>query len=130
MAIRRRNNKMEWYKLLSIILGGGGFLSLVIGIYTARAKKTTIEIENFKKLFDESQEERENIRKQHLDYMAQTDAKIDRLERKVDYMDKRNAIKMRAINSAYRCKLPEKTEDCPVLKTLSKESEVEQCNNN
>ena len=31
---------------------------------------------------------------------------------------------MRAINSAYRCKLPEKLpDDCPVLKTLSDESE-------
>lgn len=112
------------------ILIGGGLLTAGVSIYMARAKKSTIEIENFKKLFDEAQEERENIRQQHIDYMAQTDAKIDRLERKIDYSDKRNAIKMRAINSAYRCKLPEKTEDCPVLKTLSKESEVEQCNNN
>lgn len=121
---------MEWWVNSLIALFGGGFVSGVVHLYTAKAKKSTIEIENFKKLFDEAQEERENIRQQHIDYMAQTDAKIERLERKIDYSDKRNTIKMRAINSAYRCKLPEKTEDCPVLKTLSKESEVEQCNNN
>lgn len=124
---------MEWYNLLSIILGGSGLIGGGISIYTARVKKDSMEIDNFKKLFDEAQEERENIRKQHIDYMAQTDAKIDRLEKKIDFSDKRNAIKMRAINSAYRCKLPEKTEDCPVLKTLNKECDSDTCdsvNNN
>lgn len=118
---------MEWFNvfiaLVSVLGGTGGFISL----YTAKAKKSSMEIENFKKLFDEAQEERENIRQQHQNYMQQTDAKIDRLERKIDYSDKRNAIKMRAINSAYRCKLPDKVEDCPVLKTLNKESDNDVC---
>lgn len=124
---------MEWYNILIMILGGVGGTGGIISIYTAKAKKDSMEIDNFKKLFDEAQEERENIRKQHIDYMAQTDAKIDRLEKKIDFSDKRNAIKMRAINSAYRCKLPEKTEDCPVLKTLNKECDSDTCdsvNNN
>lgn len=112
---------MEWYEILIGALGTLGGAGGFISIYTAKAKKSTIEIENFKKLFDEAQEERENIRKQHLDYMGQTDKKIDDLEKKIEYMDKRNTIKMRAINSAYRCTLPEKTEDCPVLMTLNKE---------
>lgn len=115
---------MEWYQIILLILGGIGGTSGIISLYTAKAKKSSMEIENFKKLFDEAQEERESIRKSHQDYMNQTDAKIDRLEKKIDYSDKRNAIKMRAINSAYRCKLPEKLpDDCPVLKTLSDESE-------
>lgn len=118
---------MDIFGILAIIFGGGGIISGGISLYTAKAKKSTIEIENFKKLFDEAQEERENIKRQHQDYMAQTDAKIDRLEKKIDYSDKRNAIKMRAINSAYRCKLPEKVEDCPVLKTLNKESDNDVC---
>lgn len=121
---------MEWYEiiitLVSLVGGTGGFISL----YTAKAKKSSMEIDNFKKLFDEAQEERESIRQQHIDYMAQTDAKIDRLEKKIDYSDKRNAIKMRAINSAYRCKLPDKVEDCPVLKTLNRESDNDVCGGN
>lgn len=119
---------MEWVNIISILLGGG-VVGSIISLYTAKAKKSTIEIENFKKLFDEAQEERENIRKQHIDYMTQTDNKIDRLEKKIEYMDKKNSIKLRAINSAYRCTLPENTEDCPVLKTLNKECEGDNCSN-
>lgn len=121
---------MEWYNILILILGGVGGTGGIISLYTAKAKKDSMEIDNFKKLFDEAQEERENIRKQHLDYMKQTDEKILKLEQKIDFSDKRNAIKMRAINSAYRCKLPENTEDCPVLKTLNQECDSDTCTNN
>lgn len=121
---------MEWYNILVMILGGVGGTGGLISLYTAKAKKSSMEIDNFKKLFDEAQEERENIRKSHQDYMAQTDAKILKLEQKIDYSDKRNAIKMRAINSAYRCRLPENTEDCPVLKTLNQECDSDTCTNN
>lgn len=124
---------MDILSILSVILGGGvggGIIGGIISLYNAKAKKNTIEIENLRKVIDEGQEERANIRQQHQEYMKQTDAKIDRLEKKIEYSDKRNAIKMRAINSAYRCKLPEKTEDCPVLKTLDKESKDDVCSTN
>lgn len=121
---------MEWYNIIVLILGGVGGTGGLISLYTAKAKKSSMEIDNFKKLFDEAQEERENIRKTHQDYMKETDAKILKLEQKIDYSDKRNAIKMRAINSAYRCRLPEKTEDCPVLQTLNQECDSDTCTNN
>lgn len=121
---------MEWYNIIVLILGGIGGTGGIITLYTAKAKKSSMEIDNFKKLFDEAQEERENIRKTHQDYMKETDAKILKLEQKIDFSDKRNAIKMRAINSAYRCRLPEKTEDCPVLKTLNQECDSDTCTNN
>lgn len=121
---------MEWYNIIVLILGGVGGTGGLISLYTAKAKKSSMEIDNFKKLFDEAQEERENIRQQHLDYMKQTDEKILKLEQKIDFSDKRNAIKMRAINSAYRCKLPEKTEDCPVLQTLNQECDSDTCTDN
>lgn len=116
---------MEWYSILISVLGLIGGAGGIVSLYTAKAKKSSMEIDNFKKLFDEAQEERTSIRQQHQDYMVQTDAKIDKLEKKIDFSDKRNAIKIRAINTAYRCKYPEKLpEDCPVLKTLSDESET------
>ena len=121
---------MEWYNILVLILGGVGGTGGLISLYTAKAKKDSMEIDNFKKLFDEAQEERANIRQQHIDYMRQTDEKIMKLEQKIDFSDKRNAIKMRAINSAYRCKLPEKTEDCPVLQTLNQECDSDTCTDN
>lgn len=118
---------MDVLSILAVIFGGGGLIGGGISIYNAKAKKNSLEIENFKKLFDEAQEERENIRQQHQDYMKQTDEKIDRLEKRIDYSDKRNAIKMRAINSAYRCTLPKDTKECPVLRTLNKESDNDVC---
>ena len=121
---------MEWYNIIVLILGGVGGTGGLISLYTAKAKKSSMEIDNFKKLFDEAQEERENIRKTHQDYMKETDAKILKLEQKIYYSDKRNAIKMRAINSAYRCRLTEKTEDCPVLQTLNQECDSDTCINN
>lgn len=112
---------MEWYQIVITILAAVGGTSGLISIYTAKAKKSTIEIENFKKLFDEAQEERENIRKLHVDYTTETNEKIKSLEHKIEQMDKRNTIKLRAINSAYRCTLPAEIKDCPVLKTLNTE---------
>lgn len=114
---------MEWYNILILILGGVGGTGGIISLYTAKEKKDSMEIDNFKKLFDEAQEERASIRQQHQDYMKQTDEKIDGLEKRIDYSDKRNAIKMRAINSAYRCTFPKDTKDCPVLRTLNTESD-------
>lgn len=122
---------MEWYEILIAVLGLVGGTSGILSIYTAKAKKDSMEIDNFKKMFDEAQEERSNIRKQHSEYMTQTDGKIDKLEKKIDRMEKRNAIKMRAINSAYRCTYPKDIKECPVLKTLhDEENECDSCNKN
>lgn len=113
---------MEWYGILSVILGGVGGASGLVSLYTAKAKKSTIEIENFKKLFDEAQEERKNIREMHNDYKIEMDEKINKLEKKVESMDARLSRKQRAVNAAYRCRFPDKIADCPVLQTLDEES--------
>lgn len=117
-----------WYETaLYIVAGLGGLTgisSAVLSIYKAKPEKATTEIENFKKLFDEAQEEREKLKESHNKYVEDTDKKIKGLEDKITEMDRRNSRKLRAINSAYRCKLPEKMSDCPVLKTLD-----EQCEN-
>lgn len=110
--------------LMDIITTSGGFAGIAsafVMVIKSISDKKNSDTDNLKKMLDEAQEERVNIRQQHLDYMNQTDKKIDDLEKKIEYMEKRNTIKMRAINSAYRCTLPEKTEDCPVLMTLNKE---------
>lgn len=122
---------MEWYETVKdVVSQSGGWVGIATAVTVlikSRSDKKTTDMENFNKMFNEGQEERENIRKQHREYQERTDKKIDDLEKKIEYMDKRNTIKMRAINSAYRCKLPENTEDCPVLKTLSKECGDDSC---
>lgn len=129
---------MAWSEILPMIFGGaagGGIIAGIIKLYTAKSTKNTIDVDNFKKIFDEAQElyttefkrmkeEREEAKKSSEEYRKTTDEKIDRMLKEMQSMQKTNNIKLRAINSAYRCGLPVKIEDCPVLKTLNEQGEV------
>lgn len=112
---------MNWYEIIIGIIGVLGGTGGFISIYTAKAKKSTIEIDNFKKLFDEAQEERKNIREMHQDYIKETDAKIAGLENKVKKVEDKNAHFLMTLYTAYKCKLPKNNEDCPVLNSLEKD---------
>lgn len=118
---------MTWYEILIYVIAGlggiTGISSTIIALYKAKPEKATTEIENFKKLFDEAQEERKILKESHSKYVEDTDKKIKDLESKMGEMDRRNTRKLRAINSAYRCTLPAKMSDCPVLKTLDDQCE-------
>lgn len=109
---------MTWYEIAVAIIGALGGTGGIISIYTAKAKKSTIEIDNFKKLFDEAQEERENIRKMHQDYVGETNTKIAGLEEKVTSVEAKNNRFLKTLYTAYKCKLPKNNEDCPVLNSL------------
>lgn len=116
---------MVWYEIAVYTVAGLGGLtgisSAILSFYKAKPEKATTEIENFKRLFDEAQEERKILKDNHEKYVSDTDKKIRGLEEKIMEMDRKNSRKLRAINSAYRCKLPEKMSDCPVLKTLDEQ---------
>lgn len=120
------NNIVEW---ILAGLSGGTLIKVFDYFYTAKSKKKAIDVDNFKKVFDEAQEmyreeigrlkeeidtlkkDKEEQDKATIAYRAETDKKIAQVQ-------KINTRKIRAINSAYKCQLPEKKEDCPVLKTL------------
>lgn len=112
---------MEWFTTLSSIVALVGGTGGIITLYTARAKKNGMEIDNFKKLFDETQEERKKLKQEHQEYRNEMDAKIEKLEKKVEEVNTTNARTLRAVNTAYRCPLPKVIEDCPVIDTLKKE---------
>lgn len=137
---------MEWYNILSIILGSGGFISVFISIYTAKSQKNSIDAETFKKFFDESQEryneelkrnreeielakkEREEAKRSSEVYRKANDEKVALMEKKMDNFELRMNIKMRAINAAQRCRKWEKRDDCPVINTYEMEMRKEKIN--
>ena len=114
---------MQWFEILLGVVAGVGGAGGIVTLYTARAKRTSVEIDNFKKLFDEAQQERDNIRNSHETYKTDTDGKIQRLETKIDNMYRRQNIHMRAINAAYGCRLTDSHKDCPVIRTLTEEED-------
>lgn len=110
---------MMWYEIFIAIIGSvggvGGIGAFIITIYNAKSNKTTIDIGNVTKMLDESREEREELRKSHREYVEEVDARIGKFEQTIEKMDRTNRAQTIAIYSAYRCKLPERIEDCPVL---------------
>ena len=114
---------MQWFEILLGVVAGVGGAGGIVTLYTARAKRTSVEIDNFKKLFDEAQQERDNIRSTHEAYRRHTDGKIAGLENKIDTMYRRQNILQRAINAAWGCRHTDAHRDCPVIKTLTEEEE-------
>ncbi|MCM1555819.1 MAG: hypothetical protein NC048_10065 [Bacteroides sp.] len=109
---------MEWYNIIVLIFGAIGGTGGIVSLFTAKAKRDGMLTESMQKIVDEAQEERASLRQIHNEYVEESDKRMKYLENKVNQLEKRDTIKMRAINSAYRCKLPAAIADCPVLKTL------------
>ena len=114
---------MDWQEILITALGCLGGTGGIVTLYMARAKRNSLEIDNFRKLFDEAQQERDNIRSTHEAYRRHTDGKIAGLENKIDTMYRRQNILQRAINAAWGCRHTDTHRDCPVIKTLTEEEE-------
>lgn len=112
---------MEWYNIIIAILGAVGGTGGVISIYTAKAKRDGMVTDSMQKIIDEAQEEREALRTLHNEYVEKTDKRIENLDKNIDQLRKDNIVNMRIISTAYRCRLAEKPEDCPVLRTLNDE---------
>lgn len=101
---------MEWYNIIVLVLGAVGGTGGIISIYTAHAKKTSIEIENLRNVLEEERTANEGLL-----------ARMKGLEELVDVLNKRDLLKMRAINAGWRCKFPADVSECPVIQTLRDE---------
>ena len=107
---------MEWYNIFSIILGalaGAG-----VSLYTAKSNKDTIDISNFQRLIEEEREERRILKEEYKDYKETVERKVEKVKADVEGMQKDNKKMITAIYQAYKCKLPQKLQDCPVVKLL------------
>jgi hypothetical protein len=105
---------MDWYNILSIILGalGGAGVSL----YTAKSNKDTIDISNFQRLIEEEREERRILKEEYKEYKESVDRKVEKVKIDFEKLQKDNKKMITSIFQAYKCKLPEKINDCPVIK--------------
>ena len=132
--------------LIGALFGGGA-------IYWKENKKAkqidnkAHEIENVLKLAEVQQKTIEGLQKQldenHAFHQKQLEELEARYEKRFEETDKRTAffkdkyekmearldIQDHAIAAAYRCNLPAKIEDCPVIQSLKQSKKCEECRN-
>lgn len=95
--------------LTSIVsLIGGGWL---FNLYSARPRKTSLEIDNMKEVL-------ETMKESNRTYREDTDRTIRGLNKEIEDLKKNQKIKDDAIYSAYDCPFPAKPSDCIVLKVF------------
>lgn len=126
--------EMEWYEILTLILGAFGGTAGIIGLYKAKAEKTGIDITNMKemleeahKMYDEMKEEKELINKEFHDYkeenmkyIGEFKNRFAQVERRLDKTENIVLQLKGAVYQGYRCKFPTNIEDCPVIKEYEK----------
>ena len=120
---------MEWYDILCLILGALGGTAGLVTLYHAKSNKDTIDIGNMQEMLDEAhkmynemnelrQTETESFLKYKADnmkYIEEFKARFKNLEDRLSDSEE-VVLKLRSsIYSCYRCTLPSKIEECPVL---------------
>lgn len=117
---------MEWYNILSIVLGGGigGVITAIIAIYNAKPNKNKLDIENYHSLLEEEREERELVRKEFKEYKEEVAKYKQFFKEKFDALQKHNDKLEDAINLGYKCKFIKDANDCVIIRQV----EVIECN--
>ena len=119
---------MEWYNILSIILGSvggiGGITTAIIAVYNAKPNKDKIDIENYHSLLAEEREERELVRKEFKEYKEEVAKYKQFFKEKFDALQKHNDKLEDAINLGYKCPLIKEASDCVIIRQV----EVIECN--
>ena len=100
-----------------VSLIGGGWL---FNLYSAKPRKTSIELENVGKAMDEMNGVINTMKESSRTYREETDRTICGLNTKIENLEKSIKVKDEAIYSAYDCPFPDKSSDCIVLKVYKK----------
>lgn len=122
---------MEWYNILSIVIGALGGTAGVVGLYKAKAEKTTIDVSNMQTMLDsahemydaarnETKELREEFsayKKENMGYIAEFKERFAKVEGRLEKTEE-------AVLQGYRCPFPPKVADCPVLQAHNKNKEA------
>ena len=103
-----------------VSLIGGGW---IFNVYSAKPRKTSIELENVGKAMDEMNGVITTMKESSRVYREDTDRTIRGLNAKVENLEKSIKVKDEAIYSAYDCPFPDKSSDCIVLRVYKKCSE-------
>lgn len=100
-----------------VSLIGGGW---IFNLYSAKPRKTSIELENVGKAMDEMNGVITTMKESSRIYREDTDRTIKVLNTKIENLEKSIKVKDEAIYSAYDCPFPDKSSDCIVLKVYKK----------
>ena len=117
---------MEWYNILTIVLGAFGGVSGIISIYNAKSNKDTIDITNLSNMLDEARKERDIMKQEHADMKKDMEQHLDSLKEELANIEERERKHLASIYRAYRCPLYDRQDQCPVLNTFD-ESECDTC---
>lgn len=118
---------MEWYNVLTIVLGAFGGVGGIVALYKAKPEKTSIEVKNMQEMLEEAhhmyddaraetkelREEFSEYKKENMGYIAEFKARFAKVENRLEKTEL-------AVYQGYRCPFPPKVADCPVLKEYEK----------
>ena len=105
--------------IITAIVGliGGGW---IFNVYSAKPRKTSIELENVGKAMEEMNGVINTMKESSRTYRDDTDRTIRVLNTKIENLEKSIKVKDEAIYSAYDCPFPDKSSDCIVLRVYKK----------
>ena len=111
--------ELDYTTILTAIVSliGGGW---IFNVYSAKPRKTSIELENVGKAMDEMNGVITTMKESSRIYREDTDRTIRDLNAKIENLEKSIKVKDEAIYSAYDCPFPDKSSDCIVLKVYKK----------
>ena len=114
--------ELDYTTIITAIVSliGGGW---IFNVYSAKPRKTSIELENVGKAMDEMNGVITTMKESSRIYREDTDRTIKVLNTKIENLEKTIKVKDEAIYSAYDCPFPDKSSDCIVLKVYKKCSE-------
>ena len=129
---------MEWYKILiEVVLGLGGLAGIgafiKIFLFVKQDKKSKeienrgSEIENLHKIIGDYRDELEWFKNDMRQYKEDVDKRITFFKGQYQHLELRIDILNQAVSEAYRCTLPAKIEDCPVIQSLKQSKQCEEC---
>ena len=118
---------MEWYNILTIVLGAFGGVGGFVALYKAKPEKTSIEVKNMQEMLEEAhhmyddaraetkelREEFSEYKKENMGYIAEFKARFAKVESRLEKTEL-------AVYQGYRCPFPPKVADCPVLREYEK----------
>lgn len=132
---------MDWGSIILALIGSGVISTIITAIFDMvrqkreqkakereqESKTDTIDIDNFHKLIEEERQERALMRKEHAEYKKEVSERVAEVKEEMEKMREERNRMTAAILQGYACKLPDKPENCPVIRAYK---ECENCPKN
>jgi TPP-dependent trihydroxycyclohexane-1,2-dione (THcHDO) dehydratase len=123
---------MEWYNILSIIVGALGGTAGIVGIYKAKSEKTGVDVNNMQnmleeahKMYDDARAETKELREEFKAYKLEMMEYVGEFKQRFSSVENRLEKTEIAVYQGYRCPFPPRQDDCPVLQEFNKSKCIE-----